>query len=215
MSPIPLGSVRPDPREAHEWLREELLRRDYRPSLLKQVQDWFGSVLDRVQHSAGNAGGLGRLVVLVLVVALLLLVAVVLSRLRRLEGGEPETQAVFGDVRRSAAEHRRLAETAFGNERWDDAVVEAMRALAAGLVERRLADDLPAATAHEVATAAAPRFPAYGDRLAAAARTFDETRYGDRRATRERARAMLDLDHDLRSAAPSGGGRGPVEAVPR
>ena len=76
---------------------------------------------------------------------------------------------------------------------------------------------MPAATAHEVTTLAAPRFPSYADRLEVAARVFDETRYGDHRATRERAGAMLDLESALTGANPTNASdaRGPVAAVPR
>ncbi len=116
-----------------------------------------------------------------------------------------------------AAEHRRLARVAHESGDWDEAVVEGMRALAAGLVERQLVDDVPAATAHEVTALAAPRFPSFADRLEVAATVFDETRYGDRRATRERAAEMLDLDSALGGAGPTNGStsRGPVPAVPR
>ena len=50
-----------------------------------------------------------------------------------------------------------------------------------------------------------------------AAQVFDETRYGDHHATRERAGAMLDLESALTGANPTNGSdaRGPVAAVPR
>ena len=152
-----------------------------------------------------------------LTVVVALLLVLVLSRLRRNAGADRTPEPVFGDVRRTAAEHRRLARAAYDTGAWDDAVVEGMRALAAGLVERQLVDDVPAATAHEVTTLAAPRFASYADRLEVAARVFDETRYGDHRATREHAGAMLDLESALTGANPTNASdaRDPVAAVPR
>jgi Domain of unknown function (DUF4129) len=207
----------PDPGTAHDWLRQELLKPDYRPSALEQVRDWFGSLFDKAQSGTGSFAGLGRPLLLLLLLLLVALVVVLAIRLRRNPAAGREASSVFGDVRRTAAEHRRLARAAFDGGEWDAAVVEGMRAVAARLVERRLVDDVPAATAHEVTRLAAPRFPAYAERLESAAQVFDETRYGDRRATRERAAAMLDLDRDLDVTGPAAGnGRpGPVAAVPR
>ena len=181
------GPLHPDADTAREWLRQELLRREYRPNLVQRMQEWFQELLDKAQGGTGNFGGLSDAVLLGLTVVVALLLVFVLSRLRRNAGADRTPEPVFGDVRRSAAEHRRLARAAYDTGVWDDAVVEGMRALAAGLVERQLVDDVPAATAHEVTTLAAPRFPSYADRLETAAAVFDETRYGDHRATRERA----------------------------
>jgi len=213
----PRGPLHPDADTAREWLRQELLRREYRPNLVQRMQEWFQELLDKAQGGTGNFGGLSDAVLLGLTVLVALLLVFVLSRLRRNAGADRTPEPVFGDVRRTAAEHRRLARAAYDTGVWDDAVVEGMRALAAGLVERQLADDVPAATAHEVTTLAAPRFPSYTDRLEMAARVFDETRYGDHHATRERAGAMLDLESALTGANPTNGSdaRGPVAAVPR
>jgi Domain of unknown function (DUF4129) len=211
------GPLHPDADTAREWLRQELLRREYRPNLVERMQDWFQDLLAKAQGGAGNFGGLSDAVLLGLTVVVALLLVFVLSRLRRNAGADRTPEPVFGDVRRTAAEHRRLARAAYDTAVWEDAVVEGMRALAAGLVERQLVDDVPAATAHEVTTLAAPRFPSYADRLEVAARVFDETRYGDHRATRGRAGAMLDLESALTGASPANGTkvRGPVGAVPR
>lgn len=215
--PVPREPFLPDPGTAHDLVRAELFRREYQPSLLERVQQWFQDLLDRVQVSSDGLGGVSGLVVLLLTLLLLAVAVVVLSRLRRTTGGERVPEPVFGEVRRTAAEHRRLAQAAYDGGAWDEAVVEGMRALAAGLVERQLVDDVPAATAHEVTTLATPRFPAYADRLGTASRVFDETRYGDRRATRDHATAMLGLGRELAAAAPASGdgSRAPVAAVPR
>lgn len=207
----------PDPGTAHDWLRRELLRSEYQRSLVQRVKDWFDGLFDKAQSGTGNFAGLGRPLLLLILLLVVAGIVFLVFRLRRNPSGGREAESVFGDVRRTASEHRRLAQAAFDDGEWDDAVVEGMRALAARLVERQLVDDVPAATAHEVTTLATPRFPSYAQRLETAARVFDETRYGDRRATRDRARAMLDLDRELGAASPATGNgrRGPVAAVPR
>ncbi len=207
----------PAPGTAHDWLQRELLRPEYQPSLLQRVQDWFAHLFDRAQAATGNFAGLGRPLLLLLAVLLVVGVVLLAVRLHRNPHRARDPEPVFGDVRRSAAGHRALAQAAYDDGQWDDVVVEGMRALAAVLVERRLVDDIPAATAHEVTALAAPRFPSYDGRLEAAAGVFDETRYGDRHASREQARTMLDLEHDLGAATPVTGNtrRGPIDAVPR
>lgn len=214
---VPREPFLPDPGTAHDLLRAELYKREYQPSLLERVQQWFQDLLDKLQGSTGNLSGISGLVVLLMTLLLLAVAVVVLARLRRTTGGEQVAEPVFGEVRRTASEHRLLARSAYDGGAWDEAVVEGMRALAAGLVERQLVEDLPAATAHEVTTLASPRFPAYADRLEAASRVFDETRYGDRRANRDHATAMLELDRAVSAAAPvtTPASRGPVAAVPR
>ena len=213
----PRGPLHPDGDTAREWLRQELLRREYRPHLLERVQQWIQDLLEKAQASGGNLAGLSDVVVVVLTVLLAAGLVLMLSRLRRNVGADRGAEPVFGDVRRTAAEHRQLARAAYEASAWDESVVEGMRALAAGLVERQLVDDVPAATAHEVTALAAPRFPSYAERLEVAATVFDATRYGDRRATRERAGEMLDLEAALSGASPANGDapRGPVAAVPR
>ena len=162
------GPLHPDADTAREWLRQELLRREYRPNLVQRMQDWFQELLGKA-NGTGSLGGLGDTVA-----ARADGGGRAAARVRALPaaaqpGADRAPEAVFGDVRRTAAEHRRLARAAYDTGAWDDAVVEGMRALAAGLVERQLVDDVPAATAHEVTSLAAPRFPPYADRLEAAA----------------------------------------------
>lgn len=207
----------PEPGTAHDWLRRELLGADYRPSPLERVRGWFSHLFDQAQSGTGSLAGLGGPLLLLLALLVMAGIAFLVLRLRRNPRGGPEVESVFGDLRRTAVEHRALARAAFDGGRWDEAVVEGMRALTARLVERRLVDDVPAATAHEVTTLATPSFPSYQQQLATAARVFDETRYGDRRATRDRARAMLDLERALHAAIPATGNgrRRPVAAVPR
>lgn len=191
----------PSADEARTWLREELARPEYqRESILGRIWAWVQDVLARAADGAAGIGPL-RLVVAMLVFAGLAVALVALvSRARLGRRAAPPARPVLDDPLLSAAELRRLAREAFSDERYDDAVVEGFRALTAGQIERRLLDDLPGTTAHEVAVVLEHAFPGRHDDLARAARLFDLVRYGDRRATREQAAAVLALDDSLAGA---------------
>ncbi len=204
MIPVPLPlELRPDPGTAQDWVRAELAERPYQPTLLQRITDWFWDLLQRIGDAAQGVGRLSPLVALGLLVLLLAGLALVLARLRREPRSGNERQALLEDAHATAREYRDQAARARAEERWDDVVVHGMRALALGLVERSLVDDLPAITAREVADAAARVFPAYQPRLAAAARLFDDVRYGDRHASRERAEDLLALEDTLRHERPA------------
>ena len=78
-----------------------------------------------------------------------------------------------------------------------DALVDAFRAVAVRQVERGRIDDLPGATAHEVAVALAEVFPEQGADVHRCAGLFDLVLYGGRPATRDQAVDVLGLDDRL------------------
>ena len=216
LTAVVAAGLEPDPGRARRLLGEELQDPRYRPDLLQRALDWLGDRFHGLRDGTGNVlGDLGRPVLLVVLLVVVVGVALLLARLRRDPRGTDSDRAVFDDLRRSADEHRALARAAQAEGDHDTAVIEGLRAVAAGLVERRVVTDTPAATAREVADVAAPRFPALAGRLGDAARVFDETRYGGRPADRARAASVLDLEDDLRRAAPGVPDAGPVLAVPR
>jgi hypothetical protein len=102
----------------------------------------------------------------------------------------------------TAAELRRRAERALAEGRHAEAVVEGFRALAVRQVERGRLEDLPGATAHEVAAAVGAAHPGERDRVDRTALLFDEVRYGDRPATRDQAAEVLALDDALTGVHP-------------
>ena len=67
------GPLHPDADTAREWLRQELLRREYRPNLVQRMQEWFQELLDKAQGGTGNFGGLSDAVLLGLTVVVALL----------------------------------------------------------------------------------------------------------------------------------------------
>lgn len=205
--------VTPDGPTARDWLRVELLKPEYQPSLIDRIKS---ALLDLLHKLAGNGTEFSSVVRYVLLLGAVILIGIAVSRWRgRISRNRAEAE-VFEGGRRSAREHRRLAEAAFASEDWRTATIEGMRALTAELVEREVVPDAPALTVGEVVARSVPRYAEAGiaAQLTEAGRVFDETVYGDRPATRARARALLDLDERLRSASPSHA-TGPTLAVPR
>jgi len=213
---LPPLELRPDPGPAQDWVRHELTKPEYRPSLLERIVTWVVEQLGKLIDAAQSIGRLDSVVALALLAGLVVGLAVVLARLRRDPGKRAAERSVLEDTRTTAAQYRARAGKALAEERWDDAVLDGMRAIAVGLVERALADDLPSATAHEVAATAAAVFPTQQGRLDAAARLFDDVRYGDRHADRAGAGELLELERVLRSLrADRARATEPVLAVPR
>ena len=149
----------PTSPEARQWLEDELRKGIYheQKGLLQRFWDWLND-------SLGSSGGTGfpawtiwiAVVIGVAVVALVVLRS--LRAERRMTG--PRRAGVLDGPTRSAAEHRTAARDALARGDADTAVLEAYRAIARSAEERTLLDDLPGRTAHEVAVALGPVFPA-------------------------------------------------------
>jgi hypothetical protein len=208
------GALLPDPGTAHDWLQRELSRADYQESFAERFSRWFDHLLGTV--SSSTSGGLGPVAGLVLLAVLAAGLAFALSRLRANPDSGAPPGAVFAEARLTSGEHRRRADAALAAERWGEAVVEAVRALAAGLVERGLMAEQSGVTVHEISQRACVLFPAFHERLEEMSLVFDSTRYGARPAGEEQARDVVDLERAVGAGRPTGdAARGPVSAVPR
>ncbi|GAB3256192.1 hypothetical protein GCM10027425_16610 [Alteromonas gracilis] len=217
LTPLATGPGLPGPDDARELLRTELDRPEYRPSLLERLRTWLADLFDAIFGGLGGASLPTWWILLILVglgAALVALVVWVVLRTRR-KRGTVEDDGVFGGRRRSAAGHRAAAELALAEGRHDDAVVEAVRALAAGLIERALLPDAPDLTVHELTLTAGARFPGERDALRRTGRAFDEVRYGDRHVDAPTAEAAVALERRISAARPGDAEAGPVAAVPR
>lgn len=188
----------PSPDEARRLLEQELVRPEYhRHDVFQQLLTWLDRVLSSTVDAASGAPPLSTFAAMVAFLLLALGLGWLLSRARRTPRAERDRSVVGADEVVRAADLRRLAEQAFAEGRHAEAVVEGFRALAVRQVERGWLDDLPGATAHEVAVAVGAAHPEVGDRVARTATVFDGVRYGDRPATREQATEVLGLDDAL------------------
>ncbi len=188
----------PSGADARSDLRRELLHPEYhQDNLVLRLLDWISRMLDRGLAAARGAPPLST--VAAVLVGLLLVAAVVwlASRARRSRTVPGPGRAVLGEETVTAAELRARAEQALAEERYADALVDAYRAVALHQVERHRIDDVPGATAHEVAVALAEVFPERAADVHRCGALFDLVLYGGRPATRDQALDVLGLDDRL------------------
>ncbi|MDQ1695266.1 MAG: hypothetical protein QOJ03_619 [Frankiaceae bacterium] len=158
--------------------------------LFNAIQHWLGHVLDTVgRHAPGGSAGAVALVIGI--TGLLIAARVKLGPLRRemrLAG------ALLTDRETSAADYRRRADAAAAGGRWDEAVIDRMRAIARGLEERGIVDPRPGRTADELARDIGVVLPAAAAAVQAAAQTFDAVAYGGRPAGPESYATVVAAD---------------------
>lgn len=188
----------PDGDEARSLLGRELARPEYYDAdILDRIIDWISRLID---DSIGAAEGSPPVTVLAAITVAMLLAAAVLLLISRARatarGDRAEAPALTGEVI-TAAELRARAEAALAAGDHVAALLDAFRAMAVRQVERGRIEDVPQATAHELARALAAEFPTHQGRIHRSADLFDEVLYGDRPATREQAAEVLALDDAL------------------
>jgi hypothetical protein len=192
--------------QGQQLARDELSKAIYHPSTPLPVR-----IYDAVQHllarfyadlSSAAPGGwwgfVALLVVLVIVVGLVFASAGPVARQHRrapapLWAGRPLT----------ARERREQARLLAGTGDFSAAILECMRAIAAGLEERAVIMPNPGLTADELAREAGQALPGHADELRRAAGLFDGICYGSRRGTREEYDQLSGLDIAIQHAKPA------------
>lgn len=200
------GSLEPplDPSgdEARRLMRRELADpKYYDADVLQRITDWLERLVDDTITGVSGSGPLSTLLAIIVAFALVAAIVLILSRARRTARAERRAAPALTDEVITAAELRARAEAALAAGDASSALVDAFRALAVRQVERHRIDDVPQATAHELARALAVEFPAHVSAVHHGADLFDQTLYGDRRATREQALELLALDDALAGRA--------------
>lgn len=188
----------PSGADGRSWLRRELLRPEYHDrDVLRQVLDWLERTVGRGVDAASRLTPLTALAAMVVGLVLAGALAALLSRARRSARSRREQRAVLASEPVSAARLRARADAALADGRYADALVDGFRALTARQVERGRLDDLPGATAHEVAGALAASYPDQRERVDGSAALFERVLYGRRPAARDQAAGVLALDDEL------------------
>jgi len=191
----------PTPDEAREALRRELLKAEYHDTnLLSRFVKWLGHAVDRTQAAASGSSLLTTLATMIVLLVLVAGIGWLVARTRRSPGTHDREGGVLTAEVVTAAQLRRRAEAALAAGRYGEALVEAFRALTLRQVERGRLDDIPGATAHEVALALESTYPMHSDRVDTSAALFDAVRYGGRAANAAQAGEVLALDDDLAGA---------------
>ncbi|TWG99774.1 uncharacterized protein DUF4129 [Nocardioides sp. J9] len=200
------GSLEPplDPSgdEARRSLRRELADpKYYDTDLLQRLRDWLERTVGRTIEGVSGSRPLSALLAILVAMALVAAVILIVSRARRTARAGRRPAAALTDEMITAAELRARAEAALAAGDSSAALVDAFRALAVRQVERHRIEDVPQATAHELARALAAEFPAHAGAVHHGADLFDQTLYGEREATPGQARELLDLDDALAGRA--------------
>lgn len=185
----------PSGDEARRALRRELADpKYYDANIVERITDWLERLIS--ESIDGASGSPPLTAAIAILVALLLAVSVLLivSRARRTTRAESSTAPALTDELITADELRARAEAALSAGDASAALVDAFRAVAVRQVERHRIEDVPQATAHELARALAAEFPAHAPAVHRGADLFDLTLYGERHATRDQAVELLRLD---------------------
>ena len=200
------GRLDPGNAEARAWLRAELAKAAYRDTrdpfqrALDAIADWLIRLLSGV-HGPDRA--LPTAVAGVVAVALVALVAYLLRFVRRTPRWRGlDIDSPLGGERLTAADLLTRAQRAFTEARYAACLLDAVRAIARGCVERTLLEDSPSLTAHEIAERVAGVFPERADELRWAATRFDAVAYGSAAASRDDAERLLHLEAAVRQARP-------------
>jgi len=184
--------------EARSLLRRELARPEYHDAnVIDRIENWIQRRFEDGVGAAQDVPPIGTFAAIVVALLIVTGIVMLVSRARRTARARTDrTPALTGEVV-SAAELRARAEAALAAGRFDDALVDAYRALAVRQVERGRIEDLPQATAHELAAGLGAEFPAQRHLIRTSADLFDEVLYGDHPATRAQAADVLALDDEL------------------
>lgn len=195
------GPAQLSPDEARAEFRRELLQPEYAErDLLERFLRWALRALDRLTEAASSVPPLSYLAAIALALLLVLALGLVLSRLGGAARERSRAPAVLLEEGVTASALRERARQALAEDRNEDALVDAFRALAVRQVELRRVEDVPGATAHEVADSLGEVFAEHRTEITAAADLFDRTLYGDQQVGPEQARALLDLESELAGA---------------
>ncbi len=192
----------PSGDEARRELRRELVRPEYyQDDVVGRLTRWLDRLISSTVDAASGSSFLttaAAILVVLLIVAGILLLA---SRARRTATGRAARTPALTDEVVSADQLRARAEAALAGGDAAGALVDAYRAAAVRQVERGRIEDLPQATAHELADALVAVFPEHRTAVLRGADLFDGVLYGERPATTGQAAELLALDDALSGRA--------------
>lgn len=188
----------PSGDEGRSLLRRELARPEYNDTnVVERILNWFGRQFEDGVGTAQDIPAVGTFLAIVVLLLIAVGIGLLASRARSTARARSERAPALADEVITAAELRARAEAALVAGRFDDALVDAYRALAVRQVERGRLEDLPQATAHELAAGLGAEFPAQRYLVDRSADLFDSVLYGDHPATRAQAVDVLALDDEL------------------
>lgn len=188
----------PSGGEARSSVRRELAKPEYyTDNLLERAIQWLLRQFDDGVGAAADAPAVSTFLAILVALALITGITLLVTRIRRTARAAQERKPALTEEGVSSAELRLRAQQAYDDGRYGAALVDAYRALALRWIEQGRIEDLPQATAHELARALATEFPDDRAAITRAADLFDEVLYGDHTVVAEQAAGMLALADEL------------------
>ena len=195
--------------------RSELSKRIYHPGV--SLTERIGRAIARLLNTAQGTVPGGWWAVVALAVLVVVAAAAVLAWIGPVARSRSRAAApLLSSGQLSARDHRQAAERMAASGDFAAAIIESLRAIAVDLEERGILPARAGRTADELAAEASLPLPGQAAGLRAAARLFDEVRYGERAGTAAGYNQLRDLGAEIRAArpaemaAPAGAAAGPV-----
>jgi hypothetical protein len=188
-------------RLAHDELSKPIYHQE---SLSQAIAHWVSSLLNSLFSGASSVTPGGWWTVVALVALVVAAVALVVARVGPVarSARKPGPALDPGSRVMTARQLREAAAASAAGGDYTDAIVARLRAIAAACEERGITARNAGQTANELAAAAGGRFPGHATELAAAARLFDQVRYGGGVGTRDGYERLRQLDDALASQHP-------------
>lgn len=192
--------VAPDAPTAREWAKEELAKAVYHPRenpidwLMRKLSEWLAELSTT---DAATKAGIWIAIGIVLAAIIVAIVVVGPMRKRRLVAA---LDTSLSEQQLTAENWHEHARRAWQAEDWTATVTTGYRAIVQQGIDRVLIEPLPGLTAREAAISLSERLPDLIPEPLSIATAFDAVNYNDESASREQARATLDLYDALKAA---------------
>jgi len=194
-------------QEGQRLARAELSKAIYHPGV--PITERIEEAIDRFLNSAGVTVPAGWWAIVALAALLVIVIAAVLAWIGPVRRSRSRaTDPMLSPGQLSARDHRQKAETMAAAGDYAAAIIESVRATAVELEERGVLPPRMGRTADEFAAEAGQPLPGHATALRAAARLFDDVRYGGRAGTAAGYQQVRELDAAIQAARPT------VSAVP-
>jgi hypothetical protein len=191
--------------EGQRLARAELSKAVYHPGtqspdLISRFLSW----LNRTLSGSGVAAPGGWWAVIALAALAVIVGSAVFYRIGPIARSRAaRAEPLLSGSKLSARDHRELAQRLAAAGDYTGAVIESVRAIAVELEERGILPPRVGRTADELAAEASQALPGQAAGLRAAARLFNDVRYGGRDGTAAGYHSVRELDAAIRAARPA------------
>ena len=199
-------AVSPIGRDAAQRLAHDELSKPvyHQESLSQAIGHWVSSLLGSLFSGASRVTPGGWWTVVALAALVVAAVGLVVARVGPVARSARKSGPALDPGSRvmTAKQLREAAAASAAEGDYTAAIVARLRAIATACEERGVTARNAGQTADELAAAAGGRFPGHAAQLVAAARLFDQVRYGGGAGTRDGYERLRQLDDALASQQP-------------